>query len=533
MILFKFTLLYKTKIRSLKIVIRLLFISACLMLVSRLSYSQSGSLIFPDSAGWNILKENQELSFIVKTADPAKARFSVEGTDGLQINFDTLGNFSWTPSFDLVDRVAKSRDITLMFQAAFADGRRERKAMTFVVKHVNRPPVVEELPVFYVKQTNLNTYQIQNDYVYDLDGDPLVFKSVQSQMPEGSTLSSVGQLTWTPSRSQFMELKSNPLFLEFLVQDQPDKAETKMKLKVAPTQQDLPAELLIVPGDTLFSIKEDETLNLKLYISDPNGDDNVRSAGLISTDTRIKPTLLKENTQLQYEFTWMPGYDFVDDTQTSVTTDIVFFVLDKSNNRTQRKVRIRVADTENMIQKDHHQFEKYRSNLMDAMVLINQLDANQKKLNDDYKKAKKGKKNRSIVNASLGAVTGFTPAIVDDPNQAKVVSGIGGTTVLTLGTLEATEVIGRSKENILERIKITIDIRNRVQATGDDFARKYALKSARRQSEFDKDIEKLRAVLNDQRIVLLELNASTKNPNKLDDKDLKKIFLDYAEEEKK
>jgi hypothetical protein len=169
---------------------------------------------------------------------------------------------------------------------------------------------------------------------------------------------------------------------------------------------------------------------------------------------------------------------------------------------------------------------------MDAMVLINQLDANQKKLNDDYKKAKKGKKNRSIVNASLGAVTGFTPAIVDDPNQAKVVSGIGGTTVLTLGTLEATEVIGRSKENILERIKITIDIRNKVQATGDDFARKYALKSSRRQSEFDKDIEKLRATLNDQRIVLLELSASTKNPEKLDDKDIKRTFLDYAEEEK-
>src|SRR5690606_20245876 len=142
------------------------------------------------------------------------------------------------------------------------------------------------------------------------------------------------------------------------------------------------------------------------------------------------------NTPLQYEFTWMPGYDFVDDTQTALTAEIVFYAIDKSNNRTQRKVKIKVADTENVTKRDQLQFQKYRSNLVDAYILIEQLDNNQKLLNHEYKKAKKGKKNRSIVNASLGAVTGFTPVIVEG-DQSKVVSGIGGTTVLTLGTLEA------------------------------------------------------------------------------------------------
>ena len=168
---------------------------------------------------------------------------------------------------------------------------------------------------------------------------------------------------------------------------------------------------------------------------------------------------------------------------------------------------------------------------MDAMILVQQLDDNQKKLNNDYKKAKKGKKNRSIVNASLGAVTGFTPAIMDDPQDAKVVAGIGGTTVLTFGTLEATEVIGRSKEGILEKIKISIDLRNKIQSTGDEFARKYALKATRRGTEFEKDIEKFRAALNDQRIVLLELDAYSKN-RAVDDKDIKRVFVDYVEEQK-
>jgi hypothetical protein len=500
--------------------------------ISFLHAQGNNGLIFPDSTGWNTLAENELLSFQLKSSHESVTKFSIEGTEGLDIHFDTLGYFSWKPSFDLVDRVTKFKDITVIFQALLADGRRERKAITFTINHVNRQPVVEELPIAYVKQSNLNTYQISADYVYDPDGDPLVFKSIQSQMPEGASISSLGQFTWTPSRSQFSNLKNNPLNIEFIVQDQPDKAETKGKLKVSQTQQDLPSEILIVPGDTLFSIKEDETLNLKIYISDPNGDDNVRSAGFIPTDKRVPTTSLKENTQLQYEFTWTPGYEFVDDTQTSLSTDIIFFVLDKSNNRAQKKIKIKVFDTENMVKKDAHLFQKYRTNLVDAMILIQQLDAHQKKLNSDYKKAKKGKKHRSIVNASLGAVTGFTPIAVDNPDQAKVVSGIGGTTVLTLGTLEATEVIGRSKESIMDKIKVGIDIRNRTQTVGDDFARKYALKSARRSAEFDKDIEKMRAALNDQRIVLLELDAYNRNAGRVEDKDIKKVFLDYGEESK-
>ena len=145
--------------------------------------------------------------------------------------------------------------------------------------------MVEELPVFYVKQSFRNVYQLPQEYVYDPDGDPIVFKNSPSNMPEGSDLTSQGQFTWAPSRSQFNALKTTPLLLEFVVQDQPGKAETSGKLKIAQTQLDLPPEILIVPGDSIFTIKEDEPINLKIYLSDPNGDDNVRSAGMIASHT--------------------------------------------------------------------------------------------------------------------------------------------------------------------------------------------------------------------------------------------------------
>ena len=490
-------------------------------------------LILPDSSGWNLLRENEALSFQVRTTDPDPAFFSLDGAENLKITFDSLGNFSWQPSFDLVDRVARMKEFTIIIEASWPGlpgNKRVRESITFVVSHVNRPPVVEEMPVFYVKQSNTNTYQFPTEFVYDLDGDPLVFKAILDKMPEGSTLSSQGLFSWNPSRSQFMAIRKDPLIVEFTVQDQPEKAETVGKLKIAPTQQDLPPEIMLVPGvpgDSLFTIKEDETLNLKIYVSDPNGDDDVSHAGFVSNDKRVPASSLKTNTTLQYEFTWSPGYDYVEELNGSTVTEVVFFVLDKSNNRTQRKVRIRVKDAENLIKKDAQLFEKYRNYLVEAGRLIKLLDENQKDLNKEYKRARKGKQNRSIVNASLGAVTGLSPVVIEQPNQSKIVSGVGGTTVLTLGTLEATEVIGRSKESIMDKIKTGIDIRNKMQSAGDEFARKYALKSTRRNAEFDKDIEKLRATLNDPRIVLLELDAYEKNV-RVEEKDLKKIFLDYG-----
>ena len=492
-------------------------------------------LVFPDSTGWNLIKENQVVSFQVQTTDADSAFFSLEGGEDLKIEFDSLGNFSWQPSYDLVDRVIRMKDFTVIIEASWphAPGnKRIRQTVTFVVSHVNRPPVVEEMPVFYVKQSTNNIYQFPPEFVYDLDGDPLVFKSVLSKMPEGSVLSSQGQFSWNPSRSQFTSLKREPLTLEFIVQDQPDKAETVGKLKIAPTQQDLPPDILLVPGipsDSVFSIKEDETLNLKIYALDPNGDDDVSQVGFVSNDKRIPKSALKTNTPLQFEFTWSPGYDYVEELNGSIITEIIFFVLDKSNNRTQRVAKIKVSDTEDLVKKDAQLYQKYKNYLVEAGRLVKLLDENQKDLNREYKRARRGKQNRSIINASLGAVTGLSPVVIDAPDQSKIVSGVGGTTVLTLGTLEATEVIGRSKESIMDKIKIGIDIRNKVQSAGDEFARKYALKSVRRNPEFDKDIEKLRATLNDPRIVLLELDAYERNV-KVDEKDLKKIFLDYGED---
>ncbi len=487
--------------------------------------------VFPSTENWNILKEGRPTNFKVEVTDSIKPSYSLEGVNGLGILFDTLGNFSWTPSFDLVDRLEKQKEVNLIFQATWKDGRKIRKPINFIILHQNRPPSVEDLPTFYVKQSTLNQYQISPDYVSDLDGDPLVFKSIPSQMPEGATLSSQGLLTWTPSRNQFNLLKNNPLTLEFITQDQPEKAETIGKIKIAQTQLDLPPEILLVPGDSSITIKEDERVNFKIYVSDPNGDENVSSVGFVCSDSRVQKSSLKENTTVQSEFTWSPGYSFVEEVDKEKTIEVIFFALDKSTNRVQRKVKIKVLDTENLEEKDKSLYQKYVNSLTRAKAMIDELDKNHADLTKAYKQAKKGKKNRAIVNASLGATTGLAPvALSNDPSSYKAVSTIGGTTVLTLGTLEATEVIGKSKSDILDKMKVNVEIRNQLQLEGDNFARKYALKSTRREKSFDLDRDKFLPILNDQKLVTLELNASRPAYEKYSAKEIKKIFADFSEE---
>lgn len=497
-----------------------------LLLTSTLAHAQR--IILPEGDQWRLPYEGTETAFRI-TSDTVPPKYSLEGNTGFGIQFDSVGNFSWTPSFDLVDRLEKTKEITVIFQGEWENGKKVRKSATFIVTHKNRAPVIEELPVFYVKQSAPNKYQISSDYVTDPDGDPINYKSIMTALPEGASLSSLGLITWTPSRNQFLALKTNPTYIEFLVQD-PDKAEAKGRIKLSQTQLDLPPDLLIVPGDSVYKIKEDERVNIKLYVTDPNGDENVANVGFVCNDDRIPKSTLKENSVVQSEFTWSPGYYFVEEAEKQKEINLIFFAIDKSSNRVQRRVKVIVLDAENIEQKDKLLYQKYRASLTQARALIIQLEQKREELSKAYKKAKKGKKNRALLNAGLGATTGIGPVVIKDADDSKYVSAIGGTTVLTLGTLEATEVIGRSKNDILDLIKLDIEIRNQLQAEGDNFARKYALKSMRRTTEFEVDREKLLPIINNQKLPLLELDASVSSSPDYSNKELKSTFPDFSEE---
>lgn len=490
-------------------------------------------LSFPAEPGWNVLQEGQNLEFDVQVigGSDSSYRFSITQGKLEGMRFDSTGLFSWTPGYDFVDRLnTEGRTIQLQFEASSSSGESISQVVDFKVHHVNRPPVVGELKPFYVRYNTHNTYTIESSAVNDEDNDPIEFVPVIGAMPEGSKLTAQGEFSWKPSLTQFNQLRKKPVVLEFYVEDQPSKARTKGSFKIEVTQQDLPPSIQMVPSQKRFRFDEDATINLMFKLYDPNGENDIASFNFISENRGVPATALVKNTPSQYEFIWKPGYDFVKDPLDSVTFDLTFFVIDKSNKQEERKITFSVRNVVNEVEIDEKLYKEYRATLVRAWDLMEQLKDAEKDLKKKYNRARKGKKGRSLTNASLGAVTGIAPVIVEEPTTSKKITTIGGTTVMTIGTLEATEVIGRSTKDLVERLNYVIEKKNELQTKGDIFARKYAFKTSRRKPDFMKEVDELVAVMNLKGLVALELDAGWKNKEKPTNNNISKTFKDFNPE---
>ncbi len=490
-------------------------------------------IILPEQPGWNALPENQKIDFMLKTSGGSgqTVAYSIASGKVDGMTFDSTGYFSWTPGYDFVDRLQSTRTVQILFEAKNEKNESVSKMAEFKVSHVNRPPVVGELKPFYLQYNVQNAYQIDPAIVKDEDNDPVVFIPITDELPEGAKLSAQGELSWRPSLTQFNQLKNKPVYIEFFVEDQPAKTRTKGKFKVDATSQDLAPQISIVPKGGVVRYPENATVNLKFYLADPNGDDDIASFGFVSDNPAIPKSALVKHTATNYEFIWSPGYEFVKDPQDSTTFNVNFFVLDKTQKRDEMKLKFSILNAVNEGEKDRHLYSQYRTGLVRAFDLLEQLKEKESDLKHDYRKARKGKKGRSVANASLGAVSGLAPVTIQTPQTAKLVSTIGGTSVMTMGTLEATEVIGKSMKDLVERLNYVMDKKAELQMRGDVFARKYALPSSRRRAEFVKDLEEFVGLMNLKGLVALELNAGWENKAKATDAQLKKTFKDYNPEE--
>ncbi|MDZ7648407.1 MAG: hypothetical protein U5K54_15160 [Cytophagales bacterium] len=72
----------------------------------------------------------------------------------------------------------------------------------------------------------------------------------------------------------------------------------------------------------------------------------------VCSDSRVTEESFTKNISVQAEFTWSPGSYFVEEVEKVKSVEIIFFAIDKSNNRVERKVIVKVPDTENLEEKD-------------------------------------------------------------------------------------------------------------------------------------------------------------------------------------
>ncbi|MCF0057496.1 hypothetical protein [Dyadobacter sp. CY356] len=498
-------------------------------------------LIFPKEADWNTLPEGKEIDFHlqVKGGKSDSVRYSIASGFRRDMKFDSLGHFIWTPSYDIADRINTVKLWPIVFEATNQAGETVSQQIAFKIVHVNRAPEVDELKPFYVQYKTQNTYQIDMNSVRDSDGDPLVFIPVLEGMPEGMKMSAAGEIVWDPSTTQFNLLKKGPRYIDFYVEDQPSKVRTKGRLKLEVTQMDLEPDFKVIPQNQVIKSKENNRINLKFTLSDPNGDDDITTFGFVSENKNIPESALVKNAPTSYEFIWEPGYDFVRDPFDSLAFNITFYVLDKAQNKKERTLRFIIENTVNESERDAYVYGLYRGGLITAWSLLEQMKEKEGELKKSYSRAKRGKRSRSLINASLGATTGLAPVISpNNVNNRGYITTLGGTTVATMGTLEATEVIGKSTNSLLDRFNYVMQKKNELQNKGDVFSREYAQKSARRSPDFVRKLDEFKSLMNLSGLVALELDANWENKkaagydDKKIDAALKKTFKDFMPLEK-
>ncbi len=489
-------------------------------------------LIFPNDADWNVIEEGKEIDFHLQVTGGKSDYVTYNITSGLrkEMKFDSLGHFVWTPGFDVADRINTVKTLSVVFEAQTKTGESVSKEVLFKVVHVNRPPVVDELKPFYVKYQTQNIYQIDMNSVRDPDGDPIVFIPIlDGGMPEGMKLTASGEIIWQPSVQQFNILRDGARYMEFYVEDQPSKVRAKGRLRLEITQMDLTPDFTIIPQTTVVKSLENNRINLRFSLSDPNGEDDIATFNFISENKMVPQSALVKNTTTNYEFIWEPGYDFVKDPFDTLAFDITFYVLDKAHNKKERSIHFVIKNTIDESLRDNYVYGLYKGALVNAWGLLEQMKEREGELKRAYTRAKKGKKSRSLLNASLGVTTGLSPVIAKkDPNVKGYITTIGGTTVATVGTLEATEVIGKSVNGLLDRFNYVIQKKNELQSKGDVFAREYGQKSSRRQADFIKKLDEFKSLMNLSGLVALELDANWENKKEATDSAVKKAFKDFV-----
>lgn len=513
-----------------------ILIFSLLVFSQQLFAQDSPKIILPPGTEWTQLKEGIPVSFDLKLEGKNCQKFKFSIPQGKQdgMELDSLGKFTWNPSYDFVDRLSGYKFQQVIFEAK-CDSTNETVSskVEFRVQHVNRKPVIKDLKPFYVQYNTTNIYKIDRYFVYDEDNDPIVIVPSMETLPESMKMSSQGEVSWTPSFTQFKQIKNQPIYIEFYVEDQPSKTQVKGRLKVEATQIDLPPEIVVVPRESNFILKENQTVSLRFYLSDPNGDDDIQDFDFLTDNQQITKNMLVKNTPNQYEFIFKPSYDFVKDPFDSLAFNMDFFVLDKTKKRDVKTIRFVVKNAINEAETDQKLYNLYRGTLLRGWELMEQMKEKESELKKLYTQAKKGKKNRSIVNASLGATTSLSSFLIpkDKPDQQRLVSTLGGTTVLTIGTLEATEVIGKSMKDLIDRLNYIIEKKNEIQTKGDIFARDFSLKSSRRGQDFIRKVDDFMNAMNLKGLVVLDLDAAWEPKNKPIDANIKKTFKDFNGEQ--
>lgn len=238
------------------------------------------------------VKETDTLRFSINGEDPdrediGKLTFSATDVPEGAIFDKERREFFWVPTFE------QSGTYEVQFEVSDPAGLKDVKTCTITVEHVNRPPVLAEIPDHTVKENEELRIQLQGSDPDREDTGKLQYSS--PDLPAGATLdASTGLFRWIPDFDQSGEYTVTFMVSDGFLTDTKTAHITVIHVNRPPTLAD--------PGT--FTVNENELLTFTVSGSDPDREDEGK---LTFSATQLPEGAVFDS--IRREFRWTPHYE--------------------------------------------------------------------------------------------------------------------------------------------------------------------------------------------------------------------------------
>ena len=272
-----------------------------------------------DEVAVSSVNENDSLTFLISGSDPDKedegklvfksdqmpsgAVFNAEGQE-----------YNWVPGYE------QSGEYEVVFTIVDPSGLESKKTAKISVKHVNRPPKLEEITNQAVNENTLLTFKV---IATDPDNeDQARLKVAASDLPEGATFDDQNTFSWTPTYDQ-----SGEYTVKFTLTDGAG-GQDEITVPIVVTHVNRPPVFEEIAAQT---VDENKLLTFTVKFSDPDVEDKdniTLSAEFLPGGATFDPATAV--------FSWTPTYD-----QAGVFT-VTFKADDGAGLNTTKEVQITV-----------------------------------------------------------------------------------------------------------------------------------------------------------------------------------------------
>jgi len=268
-----------------------------------------------------IVDENSLLKFSISGSDPdvedtGKIVFTAQNLpEGARFDPDSL-IFSWRPNYD---QSGVYSDVT--FVVTDPSGLSDQKTVKITVNHVNRPPVLAEVPELETDENVLLEYQLSGNDPDREDEGKLAYSA--TGLPEGASVDpNTGHFSWTPNYEQ-----SGNYQVTFFVSD--GQLTDSKSTTIVVHHVNRPPVLNPLTNKT---IDENQLLTFKVTGNDPDKED----AGQLIFEAKNLPEGATFDPQTQI-FSWTPTFE-----QSGMYSNVLFRIKDPQGLTDEKKLTITV-----------------------------------------------------------------------------------------------------------------------------------------------------------------------------------------------